>query len=174
MTRSMRSGFSRSSRHTSSSRTTSFSRASRRARSTSTPRLRSVQLLPALPCSVESGRLIAIPVTAAVQAFLGTYIRRYEVIDHPRAGLVGEQRPSAEPTDEVTDAAVAEDAKEISASGGAADKSPVDDYFSSNTRSSGSVVRRTLLCRESTRTTVSKDVNCSVDRTNTRSSSRSR
>ena len=60
------------------------------------------------------GALIAIPVTAAVQAFLGTYVRRYEVIDHPREDLVdliGES--SGEPTDEVVRATVSEDAKEI-------------------------------------------------------------
>ncbi len=62
------------------------------------------------------GALIAIPVTAAVQAFLSTYVRRYEVIDPPPeqpANLVGEPSSSAEPTDEVTRSAVHEDAKEI-------------------------------------------------------------
>ena len=61
------------------------------------------------------GALIAIPVTAAVQAFLATYIRRYEVIDHPREGvvdLIGEPA-SSEPTDEVTRSTMHEDAKEI-------------------------------------------------------------
>jgi predicted PurR-regulated permease PerM len=66
------------------------------------------------------GALIAIPVTAAVQAFVSTYIRRYEVIDHPREDLVdliGEPS-SAEPTDEVTRSAMHEDAKEIARSKG--------------------------------------------------------
>jgi predicted PurR-regulated permease PerM len=64
------------------------------------------------------GALIAIPVTAAVQAFLVTYVRRYEVIDHPGEGvvnLIGEPS-SGEPTDEVTRSAMHEDAKEIARS----------------------------------------------------------
>lgn len=64
------------------------------------------------------GALIAIPVTAAVQAFLSTYIRRYDVIDHPGengVNLIGEES-SPEPTDEVTRSAVNEDAKEFARS----------------------------------------------------------
>jgi predicted PurR-regulated permease PerM len=45
------------------------------------------------------GALLAIPFTAIVQTFVGTYIQRYEVEDHPLAELAPEQEPdSAEPS----------------------------------------------------------------------------
>jgi predicted PurR-regulated permease PerM len=43
------------------------------------------------------GALIAIPVTATVQAFAGSYIRRYELVDHARVGL--EKKEDTDNTD---------------------------------------------------------------------------
>jgi predicted PurR-regulated permease PerM len=41
------------------------------------------------------GALLAIPFTAIVQTFVGTYIQRYEVEEHPLAELAREQEPDS-------------------------------------------------------------------------------
>lgn len=46
------------------------------------------------------GALLAIPITAAIQTFLGTYIRRYEVEEHPLVDVEPEEEAEGEPDEE--------------------------------------------------------------------------